>query len=280
MRLFRKMLKTEIASRYPNGMKPVLGNRDAFLTKALFLGSLCLLWQILASRGDEFKLIPPLSEVFIALWLGLKSGEILTHVWFSLYLIAAGLFLGLFGAFLLTALYKVSRRASFMIEILISVMHPLPGIALLPVIMLLVGLGPAAIIIVIVHSIIWPVIVNTVAGFNAVPKTQIELGKNLGFNGFRLVYLIMIPNAFPHILSGLKIAWSRTWRALVSAEMIFGATGLNGGIGWYIYKKRYLMDVPEVFAGLLVIVVIGVLMDEILFKSLEKHTVVKWGMSK
>jgi NitT/TauT family transport system permease protein len=255
-------------------------NREALAIKALFLVVVCAAWQYFASKKEGFALIPPLSAVLAALRAGVASGEILRHVWFSLYLIGVGLAIGLAGAFIFTILYKISRRVSYVIDITISILDPLPGIALLPVIMILVGLGPMAIIVVIVHSIIWPVIINTIAGFNSVSRTQVELGRNLGLSEARLVAVIMIPNAFPHILSGFKIAWSRAWRALVSAEMVFGATGLQGGIGWYIYKKRYLMEMPEVFAGLLVIVIIGILVDEILFKTIDRKTVVKWGVSK
>jgi NitT/TauT family transport system permease protein len=89
----------------------------------------------------------------------------------------------------------------------------------------------------------------------------------------------MIPNAFPYILSGLKIAWARSWRALVSAEMVFGASGVVGGLGWFIYKTRYFMDIEAVFAGLISVIIIGMLVDEFLLKTLENKTVKKWGMS-
>ncbi len=254
----------------------------AAVTKVLFIVLVLLIWQIITGKrdGDEFTLIPSISQIAVAFWDGIVTGEIITHLLYSLKLIGIGILIGVVLAFLLTALYMVVPLFSHVLDAILTIMHPLPGIALLPIVMLLVGLGAKAIIIIIVHSILWPIIVNAVTGFKSVPKTQLELGRNLGMGEFKLVYSVMIPNAFPHILSGLKIAWSRSWRALVAAEMVFGATGVAGGLGWFIYKKRYLMEVTPVFAGLVVIIIVGMIVDEVLFRQIEKNTVIKWGMSK
>ena len=230
------------------------------------------------NSGGSF-LVPPVSQMVVAFVRSLLSGELTEHIIFSLYLIGAGIGLGIVFAFFLTALYMISKRVADILDIVISIMHPLPGIALLPIVMLLVGLGAKAIIVIIIHSIIWPVIVNSVTGFKAVPKIQLELGRNIGMGEFKLIYSVMIPNAFPYILSGLKIAWSRSWRALVAAEMVFGASGIIGGLGWFIYKKRYFMEIPEVFAGLLAIIIIGYIVDELVLYRIEKNTVQKWKMS-
>jgi NitT/TauT family transport system permease protein len=257
------------------------GMRKSIFTKLLFILFGICAWELVARYvlGARSTLIPPMSKILVAMVRGLLDGELTEHTLFSLYLIITGIGIGLILAFFLTALYMISKRVADVLDVFIAVMHPLPGIALLPIVMLLVGLGAKAIIVIIIHSIIWPVIVNAVAGFKSVPKIQLELGRNIGMNEFRLIYSVMIPNAFPHILAGLKIAWSRSWRALVAAEMVFGASGIIGGLGWYIYKKRYFMDIPQVFAGLLVIVIIGFLVDELVFGKIEKNTVIKWRMS-
>ncbi len=245
-----------------------------------FLASVFLIWELLARFViSSTNLIPPVSIIFVALWKNIISGEIIKYTLYSLYLIFTGIAIGMIAAFILTAFYMVNKSFAHILDLVISIMHPLPGIALLPIVMLIVGLGAKAIIIIIVHSVIWPVIVNSIAGFRTVPKTQIELGRSLGMSELHLVFSVMIPNAFPHIFSGLKIAWSRSWRALVGAEMVFGATGLIGGLGWYIYQKRYFLEIPDVFAGLFVIVIIGIMIEEVLMKQVEKRTIIKWGIS-
>ncbi|MEA2016072.1 MAG: ABC transporter permease subunit, partial [Actinomycetota bacterium] len=238
------------------------------------------IWEIIARAGRvSSTLFPPISTIFVALWDNIVTGDILKHLWYSLYLIFIGIGIGMVLTFILTALYMVYKPFANILDVVISIMHPLPGIALLPVIMLIVGLGAKAIIIVIIQSVIWPVMVNSIAGFRSIPGTQIELGRNIGMSEFRLVWSVMIPNAFPHIFAGLKIAWSRSWRALIGAEMIFGATGLIGGLGWYIYKKKYFLEIPDVYAGLLVIVAIGIIVEELVMNQIEKRTIVKWGVT-
>ena len=249
------------------------------IAKGLFIVIAVVLWEIY-TRVSGNRMLPSAGQIFTALIKDTASGELGTHFIYSMQLITAGISIGVILAGLLTALYMISSIAAAVLDIIISIMHPLPGIALLPIIMLIFGLGPQSIIVIIIHSILWPIMVNALSGFKSIPKTQLELGRNIGMNELRLVLSVMIPNAFPNILAGLKIAWSRSWRALVAAEMVFGATGMNGGIGWFIYKKRYLMEVPSVFGGLIVIIIVGIVIDDILFHLVERKTIVKWGMSK
>jgi sulfonate transport system permease protein len=248
-------------------------------TKITFLVALFFLWEFVPVWTKSNKIIPPFHEVLVAFWENLWHGDLLKHVGYSLELIFTGILIGIILAFILTALCIISKRFNDIMDVVISIMHPLPGIALLPVVMLLAGLGAKSIIIIIVHSILWPLIVNALAGFRSIPKIQIELGKNLGMKSLKLIWLVMIPNAFPYILSGIKIAWARSWRALVSAEMVFGASGMIGGLGWYIYKARFFMEVSGMFAGLLAVIIIGMVVDEFVLKTLDRNTVQKWGMS-
>jgi NitT/TauT family transport system permease protein len=89
----------------------------------------------------------------------------------------------------------------------------------------------------------------------------------------------MIPAAFPYFLAGVKTGWARAWRAIIGAEMVFGAAGGTGGIGWFIFTKRVFMDTAGMFAGIFVIILIGILVEELILDQLEKKTVKKWGMS-
>ena len=135
-------------------------------------------------------------------------------------------------------------------------------------------------VFIIVHSVIWPVSRSIIDGFRSTPEVYIEHGQNMGLSMIRLIMDIYLPASLPSILSGLKVGWARAWRALISAEMIFGVSGAVGGLGWFIYVKRYQMDTAGTFAALVVIMIIGILIEHLLFNSLEKHTIRKWGMIK
>lgn len=259
--------------------KEIIDKRKSLATRLIFLVALFVVWEFLPRWTGSEKIIPTFSMAVEAFWINLWQGDLFKHIAYSLQLIFTGILIGMLLAFVLTAFCMLSKRFNDVMDVVISIMHPLPGIALLPVVMLLVGLGSKSIIIIIVHSILWPLIVNALAGFRAIPRIQLELGRNLGMRPLRLIWSVMIPNAFPYILSGLKIAWARSWRALVSAEMVFGASGMVGGLGWYIYKTRFFMDVSGMFAGLISVIIIGMIVDELVLKTLERKTVQKWGMS-
>jgi len=102
---------------------------------------------------------------------------------------------------------------------------------------------------------------------------------NLGLSRGRTVSDVFLPAALPHILSGLRLAWAFGWRTVVGAEVVFGVTGSAGGLGWYIDNARYFLNSPSIFAGLVIISLLGIILDS-LFLWIEQKTVVKWGMKQ
>jgi NitT/TauT family transport system permease protein len=88
---------------------------------------------------------------------------------------------------------------------------------------------------------------------------------------------VVLPAVFPSFLTGVRTGWARSWRALIAAEMVFGAAGFFGGIGWYIFERRVYMDTAGLYAGLALVMAAGVLFDALLFGSLERFTDRRWG---
>ena len=129
------------------------------------------------------------------------------------------------------------------------------------------------------HSLLWPMILNILAGFRSIPKIYKEVGDNFGLGSLQNVCYIMIPASLPYLLAGIKIGWARAWRALISAEMLFGAAGGKGGLGWYIFQKRVFMDTVGIYGGLIVIILIGIFVEDLIFNKIENMTVKKWGMT-
>jgi NitT/TauT family transport system permease protein len=158
--------------------------------------------------------------------------------------------------------------------------NPLPAIALLPLALIWFGLGTPSLVFVIIHSVLWAVALNTLIGFRSVPETLRMSGRNLGLKGARYVGLILIPAAFPSILAGLKIGWAFAWRTLVAAELVFGVSARSGGIGWYIFEARNDLDTATVFSGLLAVILIGLIVESVIFRAIEARTVNLWGMQR
>jgi sulfonate transport system permease protein len=156
--------------------------------------------------------------------------------------------------------------------------NPLPAIALLPLALIWFGLGYGSIVFVIVHSVLWAVALNTHSGFLSVSNTLRMVGRNYGLAGLRYVARILIPAAFPSILTGLRIGWAFAWRTLIAAELVFGVSSGSGGLGWFIYENKNQLDIPNVFAGLLTVILIGLFVENVIFRGIEIRTVRKWGM--
>ena len=152
-----------------------------------------------------------------------------------------------------------------------SIMHPLPGIAVLPIAILWFGIGIKAIIFVIVFSAVWPLINHFYSGFRSIPINQLEVGRNLGLTGWELGLKVMLPASFPHILSGLRTGWARAWQASVAAELVL-VLPAAGGLGGAIQKAIY-DETPGVFAGMVIIILIGIAMEYLIFASVENRTI-------
>ena len=140
------------------------------------------------------------------------------------------------------------------------------------------GLGNGSLIFVLVHSVLWSVALNTHSGFLAVSNTLRMVGKNYGLSGFSYVSKILIPAAFPSILTGLKIGWAFAWRTLIASELVFGVSSGSGGLGWYIYENKNQLEITNVFAGLFMVILIGLVVENLIFRLIESRTVRKWGM--
>jgi NitT/TauT family transport system permease protein len=185
---------------------------------------------------------------------------------------------GIVGAALLVMLATGSQLGADFLQTLTAMFNPLPAIALLPLALIWFGLGNGSLIFVLVHSVLWPVALNTHSGFLSVSQTMRKVGRNYGLKGPSYVFRILVPAALPSILAGLKVGWAFAWRTMIAAELVFGVSSGSGGLGWYIYENKSELDIPAVFAGLFMVVIIGLLVEQIVFETIERRTVRRWGM--
>jgi NitT/TauT family transport system permease protein len=252
----------------------------AWLRKAGILLVLAAIWEAAARWYGNDLLLPTALQTGRALVDGLASGELVGYIGVSFATLTQGYLMGIAGAFLLTWLAVSNRLGRELIETLTSMFNPLPAIALLPLALLWFGLGKGSLIMVLMHSVLWPLTLNACAGFRAVPETLRLAGRNYGLGGLRLVLQILIPAALPAILSGLKIGWAFAWRTLIAAELVFGTTSGQGGLGWFIFQSRNELFTDKVFAGLAAVIIIGLAVEHLVFQTLERVTVRRWGMER
>jgi NitT/TauT family transport system permease protein len=246
--------------------------------KTLILVVLMVAWEVGARILNNELLFPTFSATVDALVTGIASGGLLIKIWASLRVLLMGYGMGIVLAAVLTAIGISSRIGTDFLETLTSMFNPLPAIALLPIALIWFGLGNGSLIFVLVHSVVWAVSLNTHSGFLAVSNTLRMVGRNYGLGGFSYVSKILIPAAFPSILTGLKIGWAFAWRTLIASELVFGVSSGSGGLGWFIYENKNQLEIPSVFAGLLTVILIGLTVENLVFRTVEAHTVRKWGM--
>jgi NitT/TauT family transport system permease protein len=247
--------------------------------KTLLLAGLALVWEIYARQLDNPLLFPTLTATVGALVTALISGEIPRAGAYTLTLLLKGYLAGLVIAGFLTALASASRLGADLLETLTAMFNPLPSIALLPLALIWFGLGDNSVIFVLIHAVLWAVALNTFSGFRSLSPTLKMVGRNYGLSSTGYILRILIPGAFPSILTGLKVGWAFAWRTLIAAELVFGVSSGSGGLGWYIFENKNQLLIPEVFAGLLTVILFGLFVENFVFRIIEDRTVRRWGMA-
>lgn len=267
-------------ARRPGGLAWPSPVRRLPAGKILILLLLLGAWEVLPRALHANPLLFPRATTVLRVWVdGVTSGELLSYAGRSLQVLLIGMTLGVLGAFLLAMIALFTRFGRDLLEVMTSMFNPLPAIALFPLALLWFGLGINSMIFVLIHATIWPMALSVLTGFVTVPRTLVLVGRNLGLRGWPLAAAIYFPAALPAILTGLRIAWAFAWRTLIAAELVFGVIGGKGGLGWFIYQKRYYLETPAVFAGLATIVLIGLVVEHGIFRTAEERTVKRWGMS-
>ncbi len=248
------------------------------LRKSVILLVLALAWEIGARWLNNPLLLPTFSDAVHALFAGIASGEIPRKLVTSIKVLLMGYSAGIVLAAILTAFGIFTRVGNDLLETLTAMFNPLPAIALLPIALLWFGLGYGSLVFVLVHSVVWAVALNTHAGFMAVSPTMRMVGRNYGLSRLAYVTRLLIPAALPSILTGLKIGWAFAWRTLIASELVFGVSSGAGGLGWYIYENKNALEIANVFAGLLTVILIGLVVENLIFRVIERRTVRRWGM--
>ena len=259
---------------------PLIGRlyNQTWLRKVVILIFLALAWEAYGRYLNNNLLFPTFGETMSAFFTNIGNGVLPARAWSSIKVLLMGYAVGVLLASLLTALAISTRIGTDFLETLTSMFNPLPAIALLPLALIWFGLGNGSLVFVLVHSVTWAIALNTHSGFLSVSRTLKMVGRNYGLGGFRYISKILIPAAFPSILTGLKIGWAFAWRTLIAAELVFGVSSGSGGLGWFIFENKNSLDIPTVFAGLLTVIIIGLVVENVMFRAIEANTIDRWGM--
>ena len=251
-----------------------------WLRRLAILVLLCVVWQLYASWLANPLMFPTFYDVAAAWWDATARGPLIERTLNTIRVLVIGYACGIALAAAFTTLAVSTQLGTELLSTLTAMFNPLPAVALLPLALLWFGLGIPSLVFVIIHSVLWAVALNTHTGFMAVSETLRMAGQNYGLRGIPYVMKILIPAAFPSILAGMKIGWAFAWRTLIAAELVFGVSSRSGGLGWFIFENRNQLETAYVFAGLFTVIVIGLLVESVIFRTIELRTVRRWGMQR
>jgi NitT/TauT family transport system permease protein len=244
----------------------------ALVSLALFAA----LYEAVARSGwFAAALVPSLPVIAMRLYAMLADGSLAQHALSTLYRVFAGLGLaaltGLVLGFLMARLRSVER---FCMP-LVSAFMPIPSLAWAPVFILWFGLGNVATILIVFYAASFPMLLNTWTGARAVNPLWLRAAGAMGASGPALFWKVVVPGASPFIITGLRLAFQRAWIAVVGAEML-AASDL--GLGWVIFDAKEFLNADIMLASIVVIGTIGFIFERLVFSTIEKSTVLRWGM--
>lgn len=162
------------------------------------------------------------------------------------------------------------------IGFLVVALQTIPSIAWLPFAIIWFGMNDFSVIFITTLGATWTMAMSSRTGIKNIPPLYIKAAQTMGTgNGMRMFYQIMIPAAFPHMMTGVRVAWAFAWRALVAGELI--AKGV--GLGQLLQDGRNLADTALMLSIVIIIAALGTLSDHFCFKRLEDKLLLRYGLA-
>ncbi|GAA3349206.1 ABC transporter permease [Amorphoplanes nipponensis] len=238
-----------------------LRGAGAVATRVVAVAALAAVWEIFPRLGlVDATFLPPLSDVLAAWWQLVQSGELIEHARASLGRSLAGFGLAVAAAIPLGLLIGWYKPLATLLTPLLELFRNTAALALLPVFVLVLGLGETSKVAIICYACSWPILLNTVSGVRTVDPLLIKSARSLGLGPLRLFQKVVLPAAVPTIFTGIRLAGAYSILILIAAEMV----GAKAGLGYLINYAQYNFAVPDMYAGIITISAIGLVVNQVL----------------
>ena len=245
-------------------------NRDRLINVASPLALLAL-WEIATRTGLlDARFFPAPSQIFDTLVKLIENGALWKNTWASLQRLFWGTLLGGIPALLLGIAMGLYRPLRAIVDPLVSATYPVPKSAIMPLILLIFGLGESSKIVMVAIGVFYPVLINAVAGVREINRVYLDVGSNFGAGRWQVFRTIALPGALPLIMSGVKLGIGMGLILIAIAEMI----GAKSGLGYMIWNAWEVLSVEQMYVGLLTIAVLGFLFT-LLLNELERW-IIPW----
>jgi ABC-type nitrate/sulfonate/bicarbonate transport system permease component len=221
---------------------------------------LLLIWEFGSRLNPALQLyIPPVSRILSTLAELVFSGPIVNHLMVTMTRFLQGYLLAAFMAVTLGTMLGYFRFVHSLFEAVIEFLRPMPSVAIIPVAVLLLGIGDAMIVAVTVYASLWPILINTIDGVRHIERTLIDTGRTFGLSPRKILWQVVLPAAAPYILTGLRISLSIALILVTTAEMVAGSKGL----GFFILDEERSMNSANMYAGIILVAVLGYLLNRL-----------------
>jgi ABC-type nitrate/sulfonate/bicarbonate transport system permease component len=224
---------------------------------ALLLVALLLFWQISALYWVASPNWPPVTQIVLAIIDGIGSGELPTVFASTLARMLSGYVLGTGAALVLGLAMARMRLVHAALEPTIELLRPIPVPAIIPPLILLLGVDDAMKVFVIAFSAFFPVLVNTIAGVRAVDPVAQDVARTFGYGRLRAALRVVLPASLPYILAGMRVSLALALIVTVVAEMIAG----SAGIGYYIMTMQYALRAADMYASIFLLAMLGYILN-------------------
>jgi ABC-type nitrate/sulfonate/bicarbonate transport system permease component len=239
-------------------------------TGLALLAALLVLWEVSAATWVSSSNWPRLSEVFKAMVEGLRTGELTGAFLSSLGRMAAGYAAGSAVAVMIGVWLARVRLARTALEPLFEFLRPIPIPAIVPPLILLLGVDDAMKIFVVAFASFFPVLINTMGGVSAVDRTVLDVARTFQHGRLSTIWTVVLPASLPYILAGLRVSLALALIITVVAEMIAG----SAGIGYYIVTMQYAMRSGDMYAAILLLAATGYALNRLIL-AVEQR-VIHW----
>nr|WBO82197.1 ABC transporter permease [Streptomyces sp. SBE_14.2] len=237
------------------------------VTKSAAIAALLLLWETAPRLGlVDRTFLPPFSEVAEAWWGLAKDGQLADNAQASLVRSFSGFGIAVAVAVPLGLLIGWYRPVADLLGPLLEVFRNTAALALLPVFVLLLGIGETSKISIVVYACTWPILLNTISAVRNVDPTLLKLARSMDLSAPRLFQKVILPASVPVMFTGIRLAGAVSILVLVAAEMI----GAKAGLGYLINASQYNFAIPQMYAGIITISAIGVAFNQLLV-SVERR---------
>jgi NitT/TauT family transport system permease protein len=234
------------------------------------------LYEVVARTGYFPRaLMPTLPSVANTLVASLLDGTMLAHAGSTLYRVMVGLCFAITVGLPLGILMGRYKPVENFFMPLVSALMPIPSLAWVPIFILWFGLGNTVAILIVFYAAMFPMLLNAWSGVRAVNPLWLRAAGAMGADERKMFWKVIVPGASPFIITGLRQAFLRAWIAVIGAEFLAAS---DWGLGWVIFDAKEFLNAEMMLASLVVIGGIGFLFERLVFGSVEKATVQRWGM--